>query len=558
MGVEDRTISYGGRLMPEKTVVNIKKNILSSIVPGIIIGLFCALGYVVKYEHGLKFSASGLLLCAILCVVAAAVIALLFCLWDRRNNKLLLAVSKNDYLPNRVIKKSWLYFLAMVVVLLILWLPALLAFYPGIYAYDASWQYDMYRGGFVSEHHPVVHTYLVGWILDTVYTRTGMFNKAVLAYTIVQEFIMALGCGFVFYELHRRREPTWMHVLALLMFCAYPPFVIFVFSSTKDSLFAIAVADFVFLSLGMAEDAKAFWGRRTNRVLWIVFALEIVALRNNSVYAVLLTLPFVIVSMAKSQGKGTRFKAFRSLIIATVIFLIYKYPITNAVTVEGVSKAEMLSVPCQQIMRVYTYHGDEISREDKALVEQLFDESKYHYYYNPCMADATKGSLTKAATNEEFGEFKSLWLKLFKEYPGEYVDSFLENTYGFWYPWPKYVLHSLGGEGYTPILVMQPGEQNSKLPGLLEFYKQFEKSDVVMGNNWISWLFAPATFLYIAIVVGFYLLKTKKKSVAIPFVYLGLLWLTFLLGPVAMVRYALYLYALVPVWPAYIRSKAVK
>ena len=149
-------------------------------------------------------------------------------------------------------------------------------------------------------------------------------------------------------------------------------------------------------------------------------------------------------------------------------------------------------------------------------------------------------------------------VKLFKEYPGEYVDSFLENTYGFWYPWPKYVLHSLGGEGYTPILVMQPGEQNSKLPGLLEFYKQFEKSDVVMGNNWISWLFAPATFLYIAIVVGFYLLKTKKKSVAIPFVYLGLLWLTFLLGPVAMVRYALYLYALVPVWPAYIRSKAVK
>ncbi|MBO4679518.1 MAG: hypothetical protein J5626_07590, partial [Lachnospiraceae bacterium] len=253
-----------------------------------------------------------------------------------------------------------------------------------------------------------------------------------------------------------------------------------------------------------------------------------------------------------------RFKAFRTLIIAAVIFIIYKYPVTNAVTVEGVSKAEMLSVPCQQIMRVYTYHGDEISAEDKALTEHLFDESKYHYYYNPCMADASKGSLTKAATEEEFGDFKALWLKLFKEYPGEYVDSFVENTYGFWYPWPTYVLYSLGGEGYTPILVMGPGEQNSKLPKLLEFYKLFENSNVVMGNNLISWLFAPATFFFVAVVVAFYLLKTKKKAVAIPFVYLGLLWLTYLLGPVAMVRYALYLYMLVPVWPAYIRSKAVK
>ena len=132
------------------------------------------------------------------------------------------------------------------------------------------------------------------------------------------------------------------------------------------------------------------------------------------------------------------------------------------------------------------------------------------------------------------------------------MDSFLENTYGFWYPRPTYVLYSLGGEGYTPILVMQPGEQNSKLPGLREFYKLFENSDVVMGNGLISWLFAPATFLYIAIIVVFYLLKTKKKAVSIPFIYLGLLWLTYLLGPVAMVRYALYLFALLPVWPAYI------
>lgn len=540
--------------MPAKLTPH-KKNIRFALLPGILMGVMIALGNATKYEHGFVFSWVRLGVCLLLCACCVLAVVLLYSLWDKFNAA---NGGKGDreYLFNRLFKSSAVFFLVAVVLLLILWLPALLAFYPGIYAYDASWQYDMYMQGIVSEHHPVIHTYLVGWIIDTVYSRTGMFNKAILAYTLVQELIMALGCGFIFYELHRRKSPTWMHVLALVLFSLYPPFVIFVFSSTKDSIFAIAVADFVLLFLGMAEDACTFWNRRTNRILWIVFALEITILRNNSVYAVLLTLPFIIVSMARA--KESRAKALRSLIIATIIFLIYKYPITNAVTVKGVSKAEMLSVPCQQIMRVYTYHGDEMDAADKALVEHLFEDKEWGRLYNPYIADATKGSLTDAATAEEFGDFKKLWLKLFSEYPGEYVDSFLENTYGFWYPWPTYVLYGRGGEGYTPIRVMGPGEANTKLPGLLNFYKLFENSEIVMGNNIISWLFAPATFLYIALTVAFYLLKTKKKTMLIPFVYLGFLWLTYLLGPVAMVRYALYLYALVPVWPSYIRSEAVR
>ena len=519
-------------------------------------GLFATVGYVVKYEKGFKFSLAWLGACVLACAVAVAVVAAVFALWDRFNRRVTAAeTSEKVYLPNRLFKKSWVYFSVITVALLVLWLPALLAFYPGVYSYDASWQYDTYMMGEVSEHHPVIHTYLVGWIMDTVYSRTGMFNKAILAYTVVQELIMALGCGFIFYELHRRKIKTWMHVLALVMFALYPPFVIFVFSSTKDSLFAIAVADFVFLLLGSFEDAEGFWGKRCNRVLFVVFFLEVIILRNNSVYALLLTLPFLVVAMCKVRE--ARFRALRTLIIAVAIFLIYKYPITNAVTVAGVSKAEMLSVPCQQIMRVYTYHGDEISAEEKAEVEELFEYSKWKRMYNPYIADATKGSLTDAAVDEDFGKFKALWWDLFKKYPGEYVDSFLENTYGFWYPWPTYVLYSLGGEGYTPVSVREPGEANPKLPKLLEFYKLFENSDVVMGNSFISWLWAPATFLYIVLAVSFYMLKTKKKALAIPFLYLGLLWLTFLLGPVAMVRYALYLYALVPVWPLYIRSRAI-
>ena len=117
------------------------------------------------------------------------------------------------------------------------------------------------------------------------------------------------------------------------------------------------------------------------------------------------------------------------------------------------------------------------------------------------------------------------------------------------------MLQSFGGEGYTTLSVTGPGEANTKIPALCDFFALFENSEIVMGNDWVSWLFAPATFFYFAMVIAFYMLKSKKKAHGILFVYLGLLRLTYLLGPVAMVRYALYLYALVPVWPAYISSR---
>ena len=532
-----------------------KKNIRYALVPGCLIGLFMTVGYVVKKAKGFRFSLAWLVACVVACAVCVALIACLYTVWDKRNLMAREAPAKG-YLPNRLFKKSWVYFLVMVALLLIVWLPALLALYPGVYAYDASWQHDMYVSGRVTEHHPVIHTYIVGWLTDTFYNLTGQFNKGVLAYTLFQEIVMALGCGFVLYLLHRRKRPTVLHVFALIFYGLYPTFVLFVFSSTKDSIFAVAVADLIFLSLDMFEHPDDFFGHKSNYVLWAVFALEITILRNNSVYAVLLTLPFLIAWMVRRHS--VRFKALGMLAATIVIYLIYKYPITSAVTVDGVSKAEMLSVPSQQIMRVYTYHGDELSADDKAMVEHLFDESKWNRYYNPYIADAAKGSLTEAALDEEFGDFKALWLKLFRQYPGEYVDSVLENTYGFWYPWPTYVLHSLGGEGYASVFVIVPCEQNTKIPALFDFFKQFENGDLVMRDGFISWLFAPATFLYISLIVMFYVLKAKEKSLSIPFVYLTLLWLTFLLGPVANVRYVLYLFALVPVWPEYITSKCIK
>jgi len=531
-----------------------RRNLVFSIIPGVIIAGFITIGAGVKREHSFSFGWEKLALILVLSVVINIMIFIAY----KRIDACFSHQSKKNLWINRVINKAWKYYLLMTALLMILWIPAFLAFYPGLFVYDAQWQYYMYIEGAVTAHHPAIHTYLLGWIIDSFHKLTGSINKGIAAYTVVQMILMALGCGVVFYVLYNRSDKMWKHIFAFCFYAFFPVWVIFVFSATKDSFFAIAVADFVVLNLCLIDNPKAFFDNKVYVVLWIVFAFLVASLRNNAIYALVPGIPFFIIYICKSCCDKKR--AFAMLIITALLYVLYRYPITNAITVEGTSKAEMLSVPCQQIMRVNAYHREELSLEEKNAIDELFDHEKWYGYYVPEIADATKGSLRMEIYENDSSVFWNLWKDLLKKYPGEYVDSFLENTYGFWYPWPRYVIYSFGDEGYTPVTCMGPGEVNSKLSGLLSIYKNFENGDIVQKNTWISWLFAPATYMYIALVIAFYLLKERMYGKSLPILFLALLWCTFLLGPVAMVRYALYLYALIPVWPMYLvgRSKELK
>lgn len=44
----------------------------------------------------------------------------------------------------------------------LLWLPALLASWPGVYVIDNVFQFQWFQEGNISAHHPILHTYLLG------------------------------------------------------------------------------------------------------------------------------------------------------------------------------------------------------------------------------------------------------------------------------------------------------------------------------------------------------------------------------------------------------------
>ncbi len=527
-----------------------KRNILFAVIAGFLPAFFTVIGYMAKNYHGFDNNVLFAIGFIPLWISFSALSFLCYNLASYRNT-----VKKNnnsstisiDAKSKRIVDEN-IVFLISFAILIVVWMPSFMAFYPGIFAYDNQWQYTMYINNDISTHQPVFHTLILGFLITTVENMTGSINKGVAAYTIFQMVMMALGLSFIPYLLRRVGAKIASIIFSIAFFALFPIIVIFVFTGTKDSIFSVAVVDFVGFNLCLlSEKSETYFTKKKDAPIWVLLAFVILTFRGNALYALIPMLVLLAIYVLKNCKKKTGFIISTSILL--VLFIAFNYPITNAIAKEKVSKAEMMSVPCQQLARIYHYHFDELSEEDIATYDDLFDSKKWYGYYVPEIADASKGSLRMDIYESKKSDYWKLWSKWLKAYPKEYVDSVLENTYGLFYMWPRYVLYSYGQEGYTVIHPMQPVEANSKIPRLFDLYTQFENGSIVQKNGFVSWLFAPATYLYLMIISVVYVLKNKKYKLMIPFVFLILLWATFLIGPAALVRYSLFLFMMTPLLP---------
>lgn len=530
---------------------NLRKNTYKSIFPGCVIGLLFSLGYFIKKNGMIGFSWNLIILLLISILLSIAATTIIYSIVDGINQKE--AQRTKNPLPNRIVKKSWIYAGICFMLLFIMWIPTFLALYPGLFVYDAQWQYSMYLIREVTAHHPVLHTYMLGGIMDGVMTLTGSINKAAAAYCLVQIFIMNLGETYILYVLHKEKVHPIFHVIAILFFGWFPVCDIFLMTMTKDSIFSVAVADLTVITLVLLKDVRKFFDKTGNVVIWIVFALVVLIFRNNAKYALLVVFPFFIASFVLAvkktidcSKKKLLLKGMIMIMTTIAIFTIYDIPITKAITVRGISTAEMLSVPCQQLARVYNYRNDELSDEQKDLIELYFSKDEGLKNYVPQQADNIKAIVDTALIKEDIPKCLKFWMQIGLEFPEEYINSFLVNTYAFWYPWPEYVVYNDGRKTYIPMFSWQPVEQNPKLTFLYEFYQEFATGRIVEGNDFVSWIFSPALYFYIFILVGGYAFGKRKRNAYVPLLFIMLLWMTYLLGPVAQVRYAVYLIYLMP------------
>lgn len=122
--------------------------------------------------------------------------------------------------------------------------------------------------------------------------------------------------------------------------------------------------------------------------------------------------------------------------IILLLVLLVKYPVMQIYDIKQADFVESLSIPIQQIARVAAY-GEKMSDEQAAFVKNIMDMDKAAEAYRPDVSDGIKNLIRESGMDyleSHKGDFFRHWLLLGFAHPKTYLDAFVEQTIGFWYP----------------------------------------------------------------------------------------------------------------------------
>lgn len=443
---------------------------------------------------------------------------------------------------DKIEKGKLLLFIGGIIFLLICWIPTWLSLYPGAFAYDAYDEWQQIKNNVITEHHPVLHVLLVGGLLEGMYELTGNYNVGIAVYCFLQMVLLASALSYSVCFLKELRLNKFIQYGTLIFYGISPVCSLFSICVTKDVLFTAAELVFFIYIFRLISNPQKFFDKKAWRVGFVIATLGTMILRNNGLYVALIMLVIVGV-LVKTYWK-------KYLLLLVCIFLpytIYVGPMYKALDVEEGGVQEMLSVPLQQMARVYYHDKENMSPEDIDLLCYYVSEENL-LNYNSTLADPVKTYFDGEYFSENTVEFFELWFRIGVDNPLTYINSFLTNTVDFWYP--NAIIDGYkevyGKSSYFDYRVAPPGEEKVYLESLHEFYERISFDKEVQAKPLAFLMLSPGWYFICAFVLLGYFIYHKKYKAVISSLVFWLTFLTVLLGPVALVRYVLIFFMGIP------------
>lgn len=438
--------------------------------------------------------------------------------------------------------------------LLTIYIVYLIGCYPGFFNYDARSQLPqfMYEEVPYTAHHPLLHTLILGGsITFGYYIRNGNLSFGVFLYCLFQICVCSISFGYsirFIYQYTRRR--IWP-ILAFVYYIFSPSIVMFTMSTTKDIMcYAVLLA----AVLKLYEIYRPHMEEQTiTRKKWIVTAVLLLLsclLRNNIVYAVVALIVISII-FYKQNPKGQ----LSLFISVAVLYVIINNGLIKALNAAHSPTTEALSVPVQQIARLYAEEGERAFNEEEQELLYAAIEPEMLATYNPFISDPIKNNFGRHldVLKENKWEYILLWAKKGLQYPKIYLDSILDNTYQAWYPGT--VLKDKMGYRYFEIPDSESAPVRPRLPWLYDLLKSIQLEGSYQKYPVLRLFFSIGAMMWIMLITWFYGLWRKAKSISRTLLPILLVCLTSLLGPVSLVRYYWILFCLFPVCAVFLFAK---
>lgn len=409
--------------------------------------------------------------------------------------------------------------------LLLAWLPMLLAFYPGIHAYDTFSQIPTYLQGSFTTHHPLLHTLVTGWLYDQG-VLLGDAALGLLLYSVLQMVLLAYSLGRGLAYLGRLRCPRWARVGLLALFCLVPQYSLHALGCTKDIPFAAFITLYVLRLHRLFHEPELL---RSPRFMagTVVVGVFMLLFRNNAPYALVLLVPFAVALI----GRGWRLRMAVLLAVTLVLSAGIQQGLKLATQAESGLINEMLCIPAQQLSRVISIH----ELEDPVSYE-ILDYVPHAQQYNESRADPVKLHL-KVQKPEDLWGFIKLWGREFFHYPIEYIDAFLLQCKGYWFLDDTLFTQNVGAI-YLWFYDNLGVQQNSLLPGLRQAMLDLFEENHYRSVPLFSLLIQPALYTWICLFVLICAICRRDRALALSILCVLTYLFTLCLGPMVANRYS--------------------
>lgn len=454
--------------------------------------------------------------------------------------------------------KKWRIYLIIV----FFWGIAYLALFPGIYDYDSIAQTLQFLvTGQISAHHPVIHSFLLSAFLELGKVVFDSYEIGLGIYSLFQLLFLAYAAMQISWRLLKKNHKR-LFIFSILFFALFPVHYIMAVWATKDVIFT---ALFVLVSLEMTDmidNSSGFWESKSRLIRFVVLTVLMCAFRNNGVYALLLLIPICFFCFKEKRGR-----VILLLVISIGIYFGYQNVLLPAAGVVPGNMREMMSVPCQQLAKVYVENPSVYTEEEKQTLFELIPEDNImDYQYRPMIADATKNYFNSEAFQSNPGKYVKLYISIGLKSPRKYIEAFLQNSCGFWYPNKSYPDERM----YHPYMEFDMADPDLfggdyiylERQSLFPLYESVLKK-IISDTAWehlplASNFFVPGTYfavLVFAVVVCF-CKKNYRQLLILGF--WGGLWFTLLISPVALIRYAYPVVFCLPVMLSFICEEGQK
>lgn len=453
--------------------------------------------------------------------------------------------------------------LLFVSVLAAAWLLWWLFLWPGATTGDSFAQLIQALGlvGY-SDAHPIAHTLVIQLLLRSALALTGNIYWAIAFVTLVQLVAMATAVGLATEALFRLSIPKWIPYSVLVLFAAHPLIGWYSVTLWKD----IWLSTFL-LVFGTVATIIAVRRNRSLEVSWQLWGMLLLAAvgamlsKRTGVYIIIPSMLITAVFL-----KGLRLRWLAAGLISFMIYSGLHAVLIVALGVQPARETEAWSLPVQQIARVVKNYPTGLSPAQETTLEYFFPGEDIGMMYEPWKSNVVKDRLDPEALSADRPRLIGLWAELGREHPATYLDAFVAQTYGYWYPDTYYWM--VPALDWTAMVNLEA----DRVPETEHLHEDVAESRVTgtsirehvaaeLNGNLrhipiFGLLFSLGAWTWAAVVLAG-VAVVRRQRIAAPMVALGgMVWAACMVSPVyAEARYAFPLLLLLPLLAAAVYLK---